>query len=65
MSGLDKSIILDPLNLEINLQREAIQFGRLSQSNRGMDLSVGGSFLLTGLAGNKLKGAQKTRWKHE
>ena len=62
MSRLDESFILDPRNLEVNLQREAIQFGRMSQSDGGFDLGVG-STLITSLSSHKLEGAQKARWK--
>jgi len=62
MSSLDESFVLDSLNLEVNLQSEAVQFGRMSQSDGGVDLSVG-SALITSLSGHKLEGAQKTRWK--
>ena len=62
MSGLDNSLIFDPFNLEVNLQREAIQFGRLSQSDGRVDLSVC-SVLPASLTGHELEGAQKARWK--
>jgi len=62
MSGLNESLVLDSLNLEVNLQREAIDFGRRPQNDRRMDLSFGGGVLLASLAGHELKGAQEARW---
>lgn len=62
MRGLDESFVFDTLNLEFDLQRETVQLGRMSQSNGGVNLSVG-STLITSLSGHKLEGAQKTRWK--
>jgi hypothetical protein len=65
VSSLDESFVLNSLNLEVNLQREAIHFGSRSQSDRRMNLSFGGGFLLTSIAGHKLKGTQKARWKRD
>ena len=62
MSSFDEGFVLDSLNLEVNLQREAFHFGGMSQNDGGVDLSVG-SALITSLAGHKLEGAQKARWK--
>lgn len=62
MSGRDESLVLDSLNLEVNLQREAIHFGSRPQNDRRMDLSFGGGVLLASLAGHELKGTQKARW---
>ena len=62
MSSLDECLILDSLNLEVNLQREAIHFGSRSQNDGRMNLSLSRSVLRTSLAGHELKGAQKARW---
>ena len=64
MSSFDECLVLNPLDLEVDLQREAIHFSSRSQNDRRMNLGLGGSFLLTGLGGHKLKGAQEARWKH-
>ena len=64
MSSLDKRLVLDSLNLEVNLQREAIHFGSMSQNNGRMNLSLSGGFLLSSITSHKLEGAQKARWKH-
>ena len=63
MSGLDESLVLDSLHLEIDLQREAIHLGSLAQNDRGMDLCLGGSVPLASRAGHELEGAQKAGWK--
>ena len=62
MSGLDESLVLDSLHLEIDLQREAIHLDSLPQNDRGMDLCLGGSVPLASRAGHELKGAQKAGW---
>lgn len=65
MSGLYECLILDSLDLEVDLQREAIHLSSRSQDDRRMNLSVGGSFSLTSRASHILKGAQKARWKND
>ena len=63
MGSLDESFVFNSFNLEVNFQREAIQFRGMTQSNGGMDLRVG-SGLVASLASHKLEGAQEARWKH-
>ena len=62
MGSLNEGIVFDSFNLEIDLQRKAIHFGRMSQNYRRMNLGLGGSIPFTRLACHKLKGAQKARW---
>ena len=63
MSSLDKRLVRNPFNLEVNLQRETLHLDGRSQNNRRVNFSLSGGFLLSSIVGHELKGTQKARWK--